>query len=106
MKRSKIIPLPSELNDFRAICLTLVITQCLECISLSHLRSETNGQTDAFQFAYRAKRGAKDTIAKLPTQVNKYLDTQLAYVCIFAYFTSAFKPVRQIFCEAVQHGCK
>lgn len=98
-KTSTIIPLPKstrakEMQDFRPIALTPILSKCMERVISYHLKLALQGQLDPLQFAYRAKRGVEDASLTLMHTVTKHLDKPKSLVrVLFMDFSSAFNTV-------------
>ena len=98
-KTSTIIPIPKktgakELQDFRPVALTPILSKCLEKVICSHLKVALCEQLDPLQFAYRAKRGVEEASLTLIQAVTEHLDRPKACARIlFMDFSSAFNTV-------------
>ena len=84
-KISTIIPVPKkatplQLNDYRPVALTPILTKCLEKVVSKHLKFDVVDQLDPFQFAYKASRGVEDASLTLLNLITQHLDKANSYV--------------------------
>jgi hypothetical protein len=99
-KTSTIVPVakkpsPQVLNDYRPVALTSIPFKCLERIVLSRLKEATDLHQDAYQFAYREKRGTDDAIITLLHYLTQHLDKPRSYArVLYIDFSSAFNTIQ------------
>uniref|UniRef100_A0A3B3BP10 Reverse transcriptase domain-containing protein n=1 Tax=Oryzias melastigma TaxID=30732 RepID=A0A3B3BP10_ORYME len=98
-KSTTIVPLPktsspTNLNDYRPIALTPIITKCFERLVLTHLKSCLPPTLDPHQFAYRQNRSTEDAVSIALHSVLSHLDNRNTYArMLFLDFSSAFNTV-------------
>jgi hypothetical protein len=68
LKRATIVPVPkkakvTELNDYRPVAITSVITKCFERLVKDHITSTLPDTLDLLQFNYRPNRSTDDANA-------------------------------------------
>ena len=98
-KISTIIPVPKkatplQLNDYRPVALTPILTKCLEKVVSKHLKFDVVDQLGPFQFAYKASRGVEDASLTLLNLITQHLEKAKSDVrLLFVDFSSAFNTV-------------
>ena len=113
-KISTIIPVPKkatplQLNDYRPVALTPILTKCLEKVVSKHLKFDVVDQLDPFQFAYKASRGVEDASLTLLNLITQHLEKANSDVrLLFVDFSSAFNTVvpyvllKRLICMSIQ----
>lgn len=99
LKSATIIPVPkksptSNLNDFRPVALTPVITKCFEKLVLRHIKACLPPTLDPHQFAYRPNRSTEDAITTALHAALSHLEKKGSYVrMLFIDYSSAFNTI-------------
>lgn len=99
LKSAIIIPIPkkpatNQLNDFRPVALTLIITKCLERLVQRHIKDSLPPSFDPYKFAYSANRSTEDTIAITLHTALSHLEQWESYVRMYLVdYSSAFNTI-------------
>ena len=95
-KSSIIIPIPKkpnvkQMNDFRPVASTSILTKCMERIVCNQLVASVADRMDPLQFAYKARRGVEDACLIPVNLTASYLGKSGSYVRVmFMDFSLAF----------------
>ncbi len=99
LKSATIIPVPKKsptnnLNDFRPVALTPIITKCFEKLVLRHIKACLPPTLDPHQFAYRPNRSTEDAITTALHAALSHLEKRGSYVrMLFIDYSSAFNTI-------------
>ncbi|XP_055863995.1 uncharacterized protein LOC106080210 isoform X1 [Biomphalaria glabrata] len=99
-KSSIIVPVPKvskpkEMNDYRPVSLTSIVSKCLEKLVKMFLLNDLCNKLDPLQFAYQKGKGVDDAILNILNCVYKHLDLPNTYVrLLFMDFSSAFNTIQ------------
>ena len=86
--------LPTCLNDYRTVALTLIIMKCSERVVLSHIQSSIHHPLDPLQYIYRPNGSTSDAIAAVLHYFLSHLENKDSYIRTrFVDYSFAFNTV-------------
>ncbi|KAI4890819.1 hypothetical protein NFI96_006997 [Prochilodus magdalenae] len=99
LKTATVISVPksstvTDLNNYRPIALTPIVTKCFERLVMIHIKATIDVTVDPHQYAYRRDRSTDDAISSVVHTALTHLEQRDSYVrMLFVDFTSAFNTM-------------